>query len=188
MTRTPKKPNSALRKVAKVRLTNGQEVIAYIPGEGHNLQEHSIVLVRGGRVRDLPGVRYHVGVDGLSLPLIATPAVLFLAVAAWSLRETRRVKSYVCLFLFLQTASLGLFAALDLILDPAAAGVLVVTAAIYLWGIPALAALVAPRVPVAWEESVGRSAIAYVAPPERRCASPGLRRGPGRREGLLRVC
>ena len=60
MTRTPKKPNSALRKVAKVRLTNGQEVIAYIPGEGHNLQEHSIVLVRGGRVRDLPGVRYKV--------------------------------------------------------------------------------------------------------------------------------
>ena len=59
MTRTPKKPNSALRKVAKVRLTNGQEVIAYIPGEGHNLQEHSIVLVRGGRVKDLPGVRYH---------------------------------------------------------------------------------------------------------------------------------
>ena len=60
MTRTPKKPNSALRKVAKVRLTNGQEVIAYIGGEGHNLQEHSIVLVRGGRVRDLPGVRYHI--------------------------------------------------------------------------------------------------------------------------------
>ena len=60
MTRTPKKPISALRKVAKVRLTNGQEVIAYIPGEGHNLQEHSIVLVRGGRVRDLPGVRYQV--------------------------------------------------------------------------------------------------------------------------------
>jgi len=60
MTRTPKKPNSALRKVAKVRLTNGQEVIAYIPGEGHNLQEHSIVLVRGGRVKDLPGVRYHI--------------------------------------------------------------------------------------------------------------------------------
>jgi small subunit ribosomal protein S12 len=59
MTRTPKKPNSALRKVAKVRLTNGIEVIAYIPGEGHNLQEHSIVLVRGGRVKDLPGVRYH---------------------------------------------------------------------------------------------------------------------------------
>ena len=58
MTRTPKKPNSALRKVAKVRLSNGKEVIAYIPGEGHNLQEHSIVLVRGGRVRDLPGVRY----------------------------------------------------------------------------------------------------------------------------------
>ena len=59
-TRTPKKPNSALRKVAKVRLTNGHEVIAYIGGEGHNLQEHSIVLVRGGRVKDLPGVRYHV--------------------------------------------------------------------------------------------------------------------------------
>lgn len=69
---TPKKPNSALRKVARVRLSNGREVTAYIPGEGHNLQEHSIVLVRGGRVRDLPGVRYHVvrgaldtlGVDG----------------------------------------------------------------------------------------------------------------------------
>lgn len=60
MTRTPKKPNSALRKVAKVRLTSGYEVIAYIPGEGHNLQEHSIVLVRGGRVKDLPGVRYHI--------------------------------------------------------------------------------------------------------------------------------
>lgn len=69
---TPKKPNSALRKVAKVRLSNGKEVTAYIGGEGHNLQEHSIVLIRGGRVRDLPGVRYHVvrgtldclGVDG----------------------------------------------------------------------------------------------------------------------------
>ena len=59
-TSTPKKPNSALRKVAKVRLTNGFEVIAYIPGEGHNLQEHSIVLVRGGRVKDLPGVRYKI--------------------------------------------------------------------------------------------------------------------------------
>ena len=59
-TTTPKKPNSALRKVAKVRLTNQQEIIAYIPGEGHNLQEHSIVLVRGGRVKDLPGVRYHI--------------------------------------------------------------------------------------------------------------------------------
>ncbi len=59
-TTTPKKPNSALRKVAKVRLTNGTEVIAYIPGEGHNLQEHSIVLIRGGRVKDLPGVRYHI--------------------------------------------------------------------------------------------------------------------------------
>ncbi|MDD4013145.1 MAG: 30S ribosomal protein S12 [Candidatus Omnitrophica bacterium] len=71
-TRTPKKPNSALRKVARVRLTNGMEVTAYIPGEGHNLQEHSIVSVRGGRVKDLPGVRYHIvrgrldssGVDG----------------------------------------------------------------------------------------------------------------------------
>jgi small subunit ribosomal protein S12 len=71
-TRTPKKPNSALRKVAKVRLTNGYEVIAYIGGEGHILQEHSIVLIRGGRVKDLPGVRYHIvrgsldtlGVDG----------------------------------------------------------------------------------------------------------------------------
>jgi len=59
-TTTPKKPNSALRKVARVKLTNGQEVSAYIPGEGHNLQEHSIVLIRGGRVKDLPGVRYHV--------------------------------------------------------------------------------------------------------------------------------
>src|SRR3546814_5521087 len=59
-TTTPKKPNSALRKVAKVRLTNSREVITYIPGEGHNLQEHSVVLIRGGRVRDLPGVRYHV--------------------------------------------------------------------------------------------------------------------------------
>ena len=59
-TTTPKKPNSALRKVARVRLTNGFEIIAYIPGEGHNLQEHSIVLVRGGRVKDLPGVRYHI--------------------------------------------------------------------------------------------------------------------------------
>ena len=59
-TTTPKKPNSALRKVAKVRLTNGNEMIGYIPGEGHNLQEHSVVLIRGGRVRDLPGVRYHI--------------------------------------------------------------------------------------------------------------------------------
>ncbi|CAN5299633.1 30S ribosomal protein S12 [soil metagenome] len=59
-TTTPKKPNSALRKVARVRLTNGMEVSAYIPGEGHNLQEHSIVLIRGGRVKDLPGVRYHI--------------------------------------------------------------------------------------------------------------------------------
>jgi small subunit ribosomal protein S12 len=59
-THTPKKPNSALRKVARVRLTNGQEVTAYIPGEGHNLQEHSIVMIRGGRVKDLPGIRYHI--------------------------------------------------------------------------------------------------------------------------------
>jgi len=59
-TQTPKKPNSALRKVARVRLTNGMEVTAYIPGEGHNLQEHSIVMLRGGRVKDLPGVRYHI--------------------------------------------------------------------------------------------------------------------------------
>jgi small subunit ribosomal protein S12 len=59
-TQTPKKPNSALRKIARIRLSNGKEITAYIPGEGHNLQEHSIVLVRGGRVRDLPGVRYHV--------------------------------------------------------------------------------------------------------------------------------
>jgi small subunit ribosomal protein S12 len=73
-TMTPKKPNSALRKIARVRLSNGIEVTAYIPGEGHNLQEHSVVLVRGGRVRDLPGVRYHIvrgaldahGVDGRS--------------------------------------------------------------------------------------------------------------------------
>ena len=71
-TTTPKKPNSALRKVARVRLTNGMEVTTYIPGEGHNLQEHSVVLIRGGRVKDLPGVRYHIirgtldalGVDG----------------------------------------------------------------------------------------------------------------------------
>ncbi len=59
-TMTPKKPNSALRKIARVRLSNGQEVTAYIPGEGHNLQEHSIVMIRGGRVKDLPGVRYHI--------------------------------------------------------------------------------------------------------------------------------
>lgn len=59
-TTTPKKPNSALRKIARVRLTNGMEVTAYIPGEGHNLQEHSIVMIRGGRVKDLPGVRYHI--------------------------------------------------------------------------------------------------------------------------------
>lgn len=59
-TTTPKKPNSAVRKVARVRLTNGYEVIAYIPGEGHNLQEHSVVMIRGGRVKDLPGVKYHI--------------------------------------------------------------------------------------------------------------------------------
>ncbi len=71
-TQTPKKPNSALRKVARIRLTNGMDITGYIPGEGHNLQEHSVVLVRGGRVKDLPGVRYHIvrgtldtaGVDG----------------------------------------------------------------------------------------------------------------------------
>mgnify|MGYP001584049017 FL=1 len=62
---TPKKPNSALRKVARVRLTNGMEVTAYIPGEGHNLQEHSVVVIRGGRVKDLPGVRYHIVRGGL---------------------------------------------------------------------------------------------------------------------------
>ena len=66
-TTTPKKPNSALRKVARVRLTNGIEVTAYIPGEGHNLQEHSVVLVRGGRVKDLPGVRYHIVRGSLDL-------------------------------------------------------------------------------------------------------------------------
>ena len=74
-TQTPKKPNSALRKVARVRLSNGKEITAYIPGEGHNLQEHSVVLIRGGRVRDLPGVRYHIvrgtldatGVDGRTM-------------------------------------------------------------------------------------------------------------------------
>ena len=66
-TTTPKKPNSAMRKVAKVRLTNGFEVISYIGGEGHNLQEHSVVLVRGGRVKDLPGVRYHIVRDSLDL-------------------------------------------------------------------------------------------------------------------------
>jgi len=66
-TTTPKKPNSAMRKVARVRLTNGKEVNAYIPGEGHNLQEHSIVLVRGGRVKDLPGVRYHLLTSPLQL-------------------------------------------------------------------------------------------------------------------------
>ena len=59
-TMTPKKPNSALRKIARVRLTNGEEITAYIPGEGHNLQEHSVVLVRGGKTKDLPGVRYHI--------------------------------------------------------------------------------------------------------------------------------
>jgi len=67
MTRTPKKPNSALRKVARVRLTNGHEVWAYIGGEGHNLQEHAVVLVRGGRVKDLPGVRYHIVRGNLDL-------------------------------------------------------------------------------------------------------------------------
>jgi small subunit ribosomal protein S12 len=70
-TRTPRKPNSALRKIARVRLSNGREVTAYIPGESHNLQEHNIVLVRGGRVRDLPGVRYHIvrgTLDAMGVP------------------------------------------------------------------------------------------------------------------------
>ena len=66
-TTTPKKPNSALRKVARIRVSNGYEVIAYIPGEGHNLQEHSVVLIRGGRVKDLPGVRYHIVRGALDL-------------------------------------------------------------------------------------------------------------------------
>ena len=71
-TTTPKKPNSALRKVARVRLSNGHEVIAYIPGEGHNLQEHSVVLLRGGRVKDLPGVRYHILRGNLDTQGVAT--------------------------------------------------------------------------------------------------------------------
>ena len=71
-TTTPKKPNSALRKVARVRLSNGEEVTAYIPGEGHNLQEHSVVLIRGGRVKDLPGVRYHVLRGNLDAQGVAT--------------------------------------------------------------------------------------------------------------------
>src|SRR2546429_78417 len=107
MTRTPKKPNSALRKVAKVRLTNGQEVIAYIPGEGHNLQEHSIVLVRGGRVKDLPGVRYHIvrgtldslGVDGRRRSGLSTPRSINRArVQTRSIRSkslTRRWRMFV---------------------------------------------------------------------------------------------
>ena len=72
-TTTPKKPNSALRKVAKIRLTNGFEVIGYIPGEGHNLQEHSVVLIRGGRVKDLPGVRYHIIRGVLDTQGVAAP-------------------------------------------------------------------------------------------------------------------
>jgi small subunit ribosomal protein S12 len=71
-TMTPKKPNSALRKICRVRLTNGMEVTAYIPGEGHNLQEHSVVLIRGGRVKDLPGVRYHVVRGALDAGGVAT--------------------------------------------------------------------------------------------------------------------
>ena len=73
---TPKRPNSALRKVARVRLTNGMEVTAYIPGEGHNLQEHSVVLIRGGRVKDLPGVRYHV-VRGVLVRLVVETVKIF---------------------------------------------------------------------------------------------------------------
>ena len=72
-TTTPKKPNSALRKVARVRLTNGMEVTSYIPGEGHNLQEHSVVLIRGGRVKDLPGVRYHIIRGTLDTTGVAEP-------------------------------------------------------------------------------------------------------------------
>ena len=89
-TTTPKKPNSALRKVAKVRLTNGFEVVSYIPGEGHNLQEHSVVLIRGGRVKDLPGVRYHIlrGVlDTQGLPK-APQAPLALRRQAAEIRES----------------------------------------------------------------------------------------------------
>jgi len=83
-TTTPKKPNSALRKVAKVRLTNGFEVISYIGGEGHNLQEHSVVLVRGGRVKDLPGVRYHIVRGSLDLQGVkaASNRVLNMALSA----------------------------------------------------------------------------------------------------------
>ena len=75
-TTTPKKPNSALRKVARVRLTNGFEVTSYIPGEGHNLQEHSVVLIRGGRVKDLPGVRYHIIRGTLDTPVSYTHLTL----------------------------------------------------------------------------------------------------------------
>ena len=91
MTRTPKKPNSALRKVAKVRLTNGQEVIAYIPGEGHNLQEHSIVLVRGGRVKDLPGVRYHIVRGTLDSPSAWMDAAAAVRNTARNVRKPARL-------------------------------------------------------------------------------------------------
>jgi len=86
-TTTPKKPNSALRKVAKVRLTNGFEVISYIGGEGHNLQEHSVVLVRGGRVKDLPGVRYHIVRGSLDLQGVKDPSSHALSTALSVLRR-----------------------------------------------------------------------------------------------------
>ena len=86
-TTTPRKPNSALRKVAKVRLTSGYEVISYIGGEGHNLQEHSIVLVRGGRVRDLPGVKYHIVRGALDTAGVANSTV------AWSKYCTKKAKA-----------------------------------------------------------------------------------------------
>ena len=93
-TTTPKKPNSALRKVAKVRLTNGFEVIGYIPGEGHNLQEHSVVMIRGGRVKDLPGVRYHIlrGVldtQGVRTVSSAVPSMARSVRSNWNMRGRR---------------------------------------------------------------------------------------------------
>jgi len=90
-TTTPKKPNSALRKVARVRLTNGMEVTSYIPGEGHNLQEHSSVLIRGGRVKDLPGVRYHIIRRASTAGVKAGPST------APSVRRTRSRKEKTCL-------------------------------------------------------------------------------------------
>ena len=99
-TTTPKKPNSALRKVARVRLTNGMEVTAYIPGEGHNLQEHSVVIIRGGRVKDLPGVRYHI-VRGTWIPPVwpivaravpsTVPSVLNSLLSLYGVRHAARL-------------------------------------------------------------------------------------------------